>query len=474
MPAVQVAELPAPGLFDLAWQERADFRQGLVDGAQGVLQQLPGASVYHIDLVIAEDLTHVQGRQEVLYTNQENAPLAEVVFRLFPNLSGGSLSASQVRVDGAAVDPVYEADDSVLRAPLSQPLQPGQQTVIEMAFDLSLPTDESSNYGTFAYLGDVLALASFYPVIAVYDEQGWDVEIPPPWGDILHADSSFYRVRVTAPKDLVVAASGVELQRQQPDPGQQTLTFAAGPARDFYLVASSRYQVASQQVGEVMIHSYSFPEAAGAAQQVLRYAAAALRSFEDRFGPYPYSELDLVATATSALGVEYPGIMAIAQRIYDDQNRVLLESTTAHEVAHQWFYNVVGNDQLDEPWLDEALAQYATLLYFQDAYGQQGYDGFRRSLLERWQRVDLAAIPVGLPVSDYEGQEYGAIVYGRAPLFLEALAAHIGQPAFDAFLQDYVRSNQWGIATTESFKQLAERHCQCDLTDLFDGWVVAK
>ena len=206
------------------------------------------------------------------------------------------------------------------------------------------------------------------------------------------------------------------------------------------------------------------------------YILTAVETFNARFGPYPYSELDLVSTATSALGVEYPGIMALTERLYDREYGQYLESTTAHEVAHQWFYNVVGNDQVDEPWLDEALTQYATLLYFTDQYGAAGEQGFRESLQGRWSRADGEEIPIGLPVAAYsEGGEYagtyGAIVYGRGPLFFEALQEEMGQEAFDAFLRDYYQRYQWGIATTEGLRALAEQHCGCNLQALFEEWV---
>ncbi|MFN2166993.1 MAG: M1 family aminopeptidase, partial [Anaerolineae bacterium] len=249
------------------------------------------------------------------------------------------------------------------------------------------------------------------------------------------------------------------------------LTFAAGPARDFYLAASDAYTLTSETVGETTVNSYTPRDLAQGSRLAVDWATAAMDSYQDHFGPYPYTELDLVSTGTTALGVEYPGIIAINQTIYSDDRQRYLESTTAHEVAHQWFYNVVGNDQVDEPWIDEAMAQYATLLYYDDAYGQAGYDGFRQSLVDRWNRVDQADIPIGMPVARYPDVEYGAIVYGRGPLFFEALEKEMGQEAFDAFLRDYYSSFRWGIATADGLRTLAEAHCQCDLGPLFEAWV---
>jgi aminopeptidase N len=171
-------------------------------------------------------------------------------------------------------------------------------------------------------------------------------------------------------------------------------------------------------------------------------------------------------------------MIAITSRIYEiDQNfgnvpaSVFLESTVAHEVGHQWFYNLVGGDQLDDPWLDESLTQFATLQYYADEYGAGGEQGFRYSLEERWGTVERKTIPIGLPVSEYFGAEYSAIVYGRGPLFFLALREQMGTQAFDAFLNEYTTTLAWDIATPDFLQSLAEKHCSCDLDTIFDEWV---
>ena len=464
---------PDPPLFDAGWDDRSLYRAGLIPSEAGVLDQLPGASVYRIDLAISEDLTRLEGQQAVRYTNQEDVPLEQVYFRLFPNLTSGSSRVEDVRVDGESSDAHYELMDSALVVPLPQALAPGEQTVVEMAFDVTVPTAEGGNYGTFIYDNDVLALAHFYPLIPVYDDEGWNVEIPPENGDVVYTDSSFYQVRVTAPADLVLVASGVAVETEEGD-GRRHVTYAAGPVRDFYIAGSERYEVATQQVGDTMINSYSIPQYDGAAALLLDHTVQAVESFNRHFGTYPFAELDVASTPTLALGVEYPGVFVITDRLVSQGNPypdAAVESTVAHETAHQWFYSVVGNDQIDEPWLDEALAQYATLQYWEDVEGAAGARGFRDSLEGRWERVDFAEIPIGLPVAAYSAGEYGAIVYGRGPLFLEALEERMDEEDFDAFLQDYYQTHRWRIATTEDFHRLAETHCGCDLDLMFDQWV---
>lgn len=483
-PSATAATAPQPAATQpLAdnWDDRAIFRAGLIKDEQAALDQLPGASVYHLDVQLADDLASLQGQLQVRYTNQETEPLNTVYFQLFPNLAGGKSTVSNVKVDGEAVEPVYESDNATARVPLPTLLAPAERVVIQLDFSVEVPTEIGGNYGLFGYLNDILVLDGFYPAIPVYDEQGWHAGPVPPNADTTFQDASFYVVRVTAPADLTFVTSGTEVERTQTS-DQQSVTFAAGPARDFYLAASDRFEVVSETIGETTVNSYAFKDRTEGSQAALRTAGNAIKSFNDHLGAYPYTEFDVVSTPMQgAVGIEYPGITGINLAAYDPKATisglpapVMLESAVAHEVGHQWFYNAVGNDQHNEPWLDEAVDQYVTSLYFLDQYGPAGQRSYRDSWGDRWARVQRDLIPIGLPAGSYQGKAYGAIVYGRGPLFIEALAQKLGQATFDQFLRDYYSSTKWGIGTTASFKQLAEQHCQCDLTALFDEWVTPQ
>jgi hypothetical protein len=474
---------PASPAGNPAWDDRTIFRRGLISSEQGILDRLSDASVYHISLVIGDDLTTVKGQQQVRYTHRQRAtdqplaPLEEIYFRLFPNATGGAMTVSAVQVDGQKAQPALEFNDTALRAPLATPLPMGKSVVIGMEFEVRVPRELNRGYGLLSFSEGVLSLDSVYPAIPVYDDEGWNVEQPVEYADLSYFDASLYVVRVSAPAQLTLVASGSEVSRERTG-DRQTVTFAAGPARDFYLAASARYTVVSATVGETVINSYALADRVESAKVALAAGVNAVKSFNARIGLYPYTEMDIASTPLLALGIEYPGIMGLALRMYDPSqtvsglpSRAALESVTAHEVAHQWFYNAIGNDQLDEPWLDEALAQYATGLYYLDTQGERGAQAYRESWGQRWDRVNRVAMPIGLPAASYKPQEYSAIVYGRGPLFVSALASRMGQQTFDRFLRDYYVAYRWGIATTAGFKALAEQHCRCDLTPLFAEWV---
>ena len=456
--------------------EFALFRDGLVQSQQELLDTLSGASMYSIQFTIQDDIINTDGMAEVHYTNRESVPLEEVQFRLLPNALSGEMKVASVRVNDQPFEPLYELQGSLMRVPLYQPLQPGESVDIAIQFSVTVPSTIESNYGILAYYDGVLTLAHSYPMIAVYDDEGWNAEIPPNQGDPTYADASFFNVTVDAPGDLVLVGSGRETSREE-NGSRQIVTYAAGPARDFYLAASADYEVTSQTVGEVTFNSYAFKGMEEGAQMAIDVSVASFDFFGELYTPYPYTEYDIVSTPTYALGIEYPGVIAITDRIYDidnstydTSNTIMMETTVAHEAGHQWFYNLVGNDQLDEPWLDESLTQFVTWQYYADRYGKSGSNGFEESLYSRWSRV-YENIPIGMPVAEYEGSTYSAIIYGRGAFFFEALRDEMGEENFDAFMTDYVVSNSWGIGTGENMKELAEKHCKCDLTKLFNQWV---
>jgi aminopeptidase N len=376
------------------------------------------------------------------------------------------MRVKNITVDGEPVKQSYALENSLLTLRLNEELQPKESIAIGMDFEIVVAQTLGSHYSVQTYYENVLTLAHAYPMIAVYDDEGWNAEIPPQHGDMTYADMSFYVVTVEAPTRLTLVASGREISREE-SANRQRVIYAAGPARDFYLAASSDYAVVTKETNNVALRFYARKSEEPGAKYALEVAARALEIFNARYGQYPYRELDFVSTPTTAGGVEYPGMIAIARQ-YITPNNGYLEAIAAHETGHQWFYNLVGNDQLDEPWLDESLTQFATLQYFTETGGA---DGFHQDLEYRWASVNNKAIPLGLPVSEYNQGEYGGIIYGRGALFFEALRAEMGAEIFDAFMLDYAQTYAWGVATTEKLKEKAEEHCACDLTPLFQEWV---
>lgn len=452
------------------------YKKNLVSEFIPTLAEFQNATQYTIELEIGEMVNQITGYEEILYTNIESEALDKIFFMLIPNTGGDYLQVSNVTVNGKPVSIELAYKNSVLKVFLAEPIEPGATIKISMDFSETIPEEMGGNYGLYIFQDNILALDSFFPIIPVYDEGGWNVQDPPRNADLIFTDAAFFEVRVDAPKELVLVASGNEVEKQVMN-DRQTITFVGGPQRDFYLTASPRYQSNSNEAAGVKITSYYAEGLGKSSEMVLETAKKALSVFSERYGQYPYSELDLVSTPMLAGGMEYSGAAAMGINLYKPgknsggiSNSYLLESATAHEVAHQWFFNQVMNNQIGEPWLDEGLAQYLTYIYYLDTYGSEAGDQFKSSWEWRWSTIGNTSIPIGKPANDYSPEEYSAIIYGRAPLFILELEKRMGEQEFTRFLADYVSTYQWKTVNTQQFQSLAQKTCGCDLTGLFDTW----
>jgi len=477
--AAQIEPIFPASASEINWDDREIYKSGLTADAQFILAELPQASTYYISLEINEDPTQdINGHQIVRYFNAENEPLGEIYFRLFPNFEGGSTTISNLTVDGAEAKTTLEAADSALRVELAEELVPGESVVIELDFILGIPTEMGGNYGLFGYFDDVLVLDVFYPVIPAYDEDGWYSQHPQHNGDLTYQDASFYLVQVKAPADMSLVSSGVAVD-QQVEGSQQTVVFAAGPARDFYLAGSREFVELKEQVGDLTVKVHVKKEYELHQGYALDYSLKAIEIFSERVGDYPYTEFEVMSSPMRALGIEYPGMTSIVVDefvaggvMYGMPTENMLESTLAHEVGHAWFYNAVGNDQQNEPWVDEALVQYMTYIYYLDKYGSG--QGYIDSWIGRWNRVENADIPIGMPAGEYEGAEYGAIVYGRGPLFFLELEHELGLDTVMAAIENYYDTYLWENASGEDLRAVFEETCECDLTEQFEEWIYDK
>jgi hypothetical protein len=423
---------------------------------------------YTIELTIDLEAARVTGSQQITYTNAEDVSLDDLYLRLFPNSRGygGTMTVTNLLLGGEPVTPQFELDDTAVRLPLTPPLAPGQVITLAMDFSVEVPRSGASGHALFSYLRGVMALPTVYPIIPVYDDEGWNVEHVPEHSDDLHTDIARHRVRVTAPPDLTLVASGA---CTTPEPG--TWLCQAAPMRDFTLILGEDYQRAARKVEGVVVNSYFYPQHAWGGGRALEIAVDAVSAFSELFGPYPYTELDVVETPNHLGGMEYSGLVVVEDGLYTGGG---VEWLTAHEVAHQWWMVVVGNDQIDEPWLDEALTQYSTMLYYEQVYGKERAQAILRGEFERSYQSLLRQgrdMPAGLSSEDYPPDLYWDVVYDKGALYFHELREAVGDEAFFEILQTYYQRHRYEIATPEMFLDAVEAVTGDPQQEIYTKWI---
>ncbi len=446
---------------------------------------LPNATRYRMDLTLNLEHATLSGHQQITYTNTETIPLDAIYLRLFPNTAGygGQMSVSDLRVNGKPVEPQRELDGSALRLPLNLPLAPEQQVSITLDFSLILPSEDrpsvnektADGYRQLGLYKGVVALANAYPIIPVYDDEGWNVELAPSYGDAVFSDAALFDVSITAPQTMTLAASGTCIQVGG-DATTTTWSCAAPLMRDFNALLRENYRVESQDVNGVVVNSVFYPGHDEGGTAALDYASQSVRLFDDRIGRYPFAELDVIESPTLAGGIEYPGLVVINETYYASPQGVSnrMEWVVVHEVLHQWWYSLVGNDQVDEPWLDEALVQYCTLLYYEERYGRDVADRLMQSVFQQpYQELQETGRdqPAGLPVEAYSRRNYGPVIYQKGPLYFHNLREQVGSEAFWDILATYFERNRYRIARPEDWLAAVEAVTGSEYRSLHEAWI---
>lgn len=430
---------------------------------------------YWMDLTLVDSPVRVTGLERVRYVNSSQDVLRSIVFRVYPNsLAGRSiLTVSEAKIGEQTVQPEWADADSVLQVPLPEDLQPGQSVEVTLQFALELPSDLEINYGRLGDLDGTIVLSAFFPLLSVYKQGNWWSAPPVPQGDPAYSEVALFSVTLTAPIELKVASTGVTLASVDQGNGMTQYTIATGPVRDFSLALSRDFERLSAARNGVMVNVWSAPGNGKTDQFTLEKTLTALRLFDAQYGPYPLAELDIVEAPISAGGIEYPGLVYLASSLWNREEE-FFEVVIAHEVSHQWWYSTVGNDQVSQPWVDEALANYSVEVYYREVYGEEAGKSIRdqyQTSLDDYLANGAARMPVSLPVSAYDNYQYGIFVYDTGSLLYSHLREDYGSSRMQDFLRACYAQYRYRIMHTEDLRRMVTEFFGPDAQAFFDQWV---
>jgi ribosomal protein L31 len=421
---------------------------------------------YLLDTVINYDIKTVSVNQSIHYANSTGVSLNELVLAVVPNLWVGVFRLESLKIFDL-LEPEYNLDGQQLAIQLPDPLPPNAEISLQIGYTLNLPAHNPNpdpnlvRPDIFGYTANQLNLVDWYPFIVPY-EDGWMLNRPWFYGEHLVYDLSDFEVNLTfsdPSRAPVVAASGHILQSEE---GSTTYRLNAG--RTFALSMSREYQVATANVDGVEVSSYHFPFFKTGGQAALDATLKSVETFNKLFGPYRHETLAVVQGDFND-GMEYDGLYFLSNafyNLYDGTERNFLVMVAAHETSHMWWFGAVGNDQANEPWLDESLATYSERLFYEDQYPE--------AVPWWWSYRITFYAPQGKindNVPNYGGfTPYTNATYRRGALFLEDLRKRIGDEAFFAFLQDYYAQMSGQRATRADFFRVLSTHHTVDISDL--------
>ncbi|MTI70115.1 MAG: M1 family metallopeptidase [Firmicutes bacterium] len=450
---------------------------------------------YDIDIVFNPKKKTYKGKQTIKYVNNEDTDFSEVYLHIYPNafkeketspvglsnnayangFKPGYMDVKKVTVNGNKVkNSTMGSGNTILKVSLNESLKPGESIDIYMEYEALMPPVKER----FGYGEKTFNFGNWYPIMAVYDEDGWNLDPYYSIGDPFYSDTGNYNVTITAPKDIIIASSGNILSEKVID-NKRKWTIEAKLMRDFAWVASKHFIVESKDVDGTLVKNYFLKE-----DKINSFAATAaynsIEIFNKTFGKYPYGQYSVVSTSFPT-GMEYPGLVFIGEKIYTNRQKDWLRTVIVHETAHQWWYSVVGNDEIDEAWLDESLTTYSETIFYDEKFGERTGENYFNNLTKKSyeNRVKSNEIKdnesIVKTLTDFKGWgDYGALVYNKGAIFLHEIEKEYGEDTLYDIYKEYYKRNKFLIANTNDFLTVCEDVIGEDIDNLSDKWLYGK
>ncbi|MDE7082834.1 MAG: M1 family metallopeptidase [Clostridia bacterium] len=424
---------------------------------------------YDITCTYEEETGTLSGIMNVDYYNDTDTEISDLKFNLYGNAfregalyspvsdtyknrayyAGESYGGMEIEnVKNCAGWNIGGEDENILTVNLLTPIYPEDNVVLTVHYTLTLA---KVNHRT-GITQNAVNLGNFYPILCGRNTEGF-VECNYYYcGDPFYSECANYTVTLDIPESFTAASSG-KLTQESCVNGRKKCSYTLNNARDFALVLSDKFEVISETVDGVEVSYYYVSDSTP--QNSLTAATESLKYFSDTFGKYIYPTLSVVQTGFCYGGMEYPALTMIAEGLDADNNIY----TVVHENAHQWWYAMVGSDQMNDGWQDEGLAEYSTLMFFEShpTYGftRKGMINSATSYYRAFFTVfsqlnDVADTRMHRHLSEYSSElEYNNVTYNKGMILFEMLRNTLGDEKFTLGLRKYFDDSCGKIASSD-------------------------
>ena len=466
-------------------------------GQVNILEKVAGnIHNYAIDMKIDCVNKKVVANEKVDYINNTEIILKEIRFHLYPNafknidstqapvseynfekaypngFDSGYIEIKNVSYEKNQ-DAIYEIvgdEKNILVVKLQNELYPQDRCEVNIEFEVKIP----NVIHRFGYGENTINLGNFYPIACVYENGSWKQDGYHYNGDPFYSEMANYNVNIEYNEDYNIATTG-ECKVSKKN-NKNIASANANVVRDFAIVLSNKFEVIQETFNDILIsYMYYADENVNETMQLIKDA---IQTFEGLIGDYPYKTLTVVQSNFLHGGMEYPNLVLISDVI---ANRKDYFNVVVHEIAHQWFYNIIGNDEYSEAWLDEGLTEYVTTLFFgiNQKYGID-YNEVIGNMLSSYQLfVEIYTDVFGeldtsmdRPLNAFRSEpEYTYCVYIKGVLMLDHLKEMIGESAFYMGLKNYYNDNKFKIARKDNFISAFQRASNKDISGIIKSWI---
>ncbi len=392
----------------------------------------------------------------------------------YPNgMSYGNMDILSVTSAGKRMDfNVGGQDNNLLIVKLNEEVYPDECVALQIEFTLTL-ADVIARTGVN---DKTINLANFYPILCALDENGFYECVYYSAGDPFYSDCADYKVTLTCDQEYVVASSGKVFSANNAN-GKSTVTYKIDNARSFCFVLSKEYESVTQTVDGVTVNYYYYQDSAP--DKSLEYAVKSLKLFNKKFGAYPYPTYSVTQTKFVQGGMEFPALVMISDSLEPNAYGEVI----VHETAHQWWQTAVGNNEIKYGFLDEGLAEYSVVIFYENypeyklnretliKSTELTYKTFCSVYDKLYGTVDTTMLrSLGEFKSEYE---YVNIAYIKSCLMYDYLRQTVGEERFFKGLQKYYKEFCFKNATPDDLVGCYEK-CGADTNGFFKSFFEGK
>ena len=433
------------------------------------LQDEKNKNEYTIDVIYDDETNRILCNETLVYINNTKTTLDKIYLHIYPNafcdenlvpfeeeemdkaypngLNEGYIDIKNVLDNSNKSNyKIIGEKNDILEIKLDKLLKEGQSVKIDVKYNVKLP----NCLGRFGYGDNTINVTNWFPIACVYDDKGWNLKSYEAIGDPFYSDTSNFNVKLLIPARYKLATTG-NIKDKKTDNEKVLYTIEGKMVRDFAFILSDKFTVNKTKYKDISINTYNLNE--DMSKEAVDVSQSSIEIFSKLFGDYPYDTYSVVASDFFIGGMEYPMLVMIDESLYNNENKFLLEYVIAHETAHQWWYSVVGNDEISEPWLDEALTEYSTILYFEEKYGKETGDKLMKTM--EVQTKNYNTNDIFKATTDYkDSSEYSLSVYTKGAVIFDKIRKEVGDEVFFNTLREYYNTYKFKNVNGPQFVEL--------------------
>ncbi len=450
-----------------------------------------------MDITYSDDHT-ISVKQNLEYRNQTDTSLDTLKLHLYPRSfrlgatstvisklnhkkcyyngnSYGDIEISSLKVDDSDKDIILSGnDEDILEVDLDSNLAPDGKISLDIEYTVTLPNINHR----FGYGEDTINIANFYPIMCMYENGEYIIDSYHYNGDPFYSEVSNYNVNITIPSAYTMASTGDIISSSQTD-NSTTYSIKALAVRDFAFILSDKYSTLTDNIDGVTVSYYYYKNQYP--NEGLQAGIDSVRTFNKLFGEYPYKTLNIAEANFVHGGMEYPNLVFISDAVSTQSDYI---NTIVHEVGHQWWYGIVGNDEFHYGWLDEGLTEYSTLLFYEE---NPSYNVDTKALIKNTTNSYVTFIEVyekvfgsvdtsmNRKLNEYNNEsEYVYIAYVKGMLLFDNIREIIGKEKFSSGIKKYFEDNKFKISTPDNLIQSFEKATGSNLKEVFNSWIDGK